>query len=160
MNDDQRQAVGLKVGISNYVATAALAVLAGSLALFTYISQSFKPPVSFFVLMGLTAGMLVTAIFVGGLGADETVAEAASGTWRNQSIWQFEAQAGLTLLALLLLIAATAVGASSPTQSTAAERRVQRVEQRATRLSDRVLELQRQQRELQRRLRSLQRSNR
>ena len=45
-NDDQRQAAVLKAGTSNYVGTATLAVLAGGVALFTYIQQNFKVSVS------------------------------------------------------------------------------------------------------------------
>lgn len=160
MNDDQRQAATLKVGISNYVATAALAVLAGGLGLFTYISQSFNPPASFYVLMGLTAAVLVSSIFLGGHGADDTVSKVAQDTWRNEPIWQFNLQAMLTLMALVLLISATAVGATSPKESNSTERRFERIERHVTRLSDRVLRLQSEQKRVQRRIRRMQRSTR
>jgi hypothetical protein len=114
VNDDQRLAASSKVGISNYVATAALAVLAGAGVLFTYISQNFNPPWTFYLFMGLTAVAVVASIYLGGDGSDATVAEIANGTWDNsRGLWQYDWQAILTLFALLSLIAGTAVGASS-----------------------------------------------
>jgi hypothetical protein len=113
MTDDERVAVGLKVGISNYVATAALAVLAGALALYTYIAQNFSPSWFFYASMGAGALCLVTSIFAGGIGADFSVAEAAGGRWANPVVGAFNWQAGLTLLALLLIVGATAVGTTS-----------------------------------------------
>ena len=113
LTDDQRQAASMKVGISTYVATAALGVLAGALGLFTYISQTSAPPWTFYGLMLLTAAMLVISIVLGGDGQDKTVALVARGTWTNNANWQFNVQAVLTVLALLFLTAATAVGATA-----------------------------------------------
>jgi len=113
MTDDQRVAVGLKVGISNYVATASLAVLAGSLALYTYIAQNFSPSWLFYVLIGLGSLALVASIFLGGMGTDFSVAKAATGEWDNPDMWQFDWQAVLTIVALVFVIAATARGTTS-----------------------------------------------
>jgi hypothetical protein len=127
MNEDQRQAGGLKIGISNYVATAALAVLAGAAGLFTYISQSFDPPWTFYGLMIVAALALVASIVIGGDGADATVASIAEGEWDNSKTWQFNAQSVLTLLGLVLVLAATAVGATS-TQRIGEPERLERLE--------------------------------
>ena len=77
LSDDQRQAAAIKAAISTYVATAALAVLAGALALFTYIGQVFAPPWTFYLLMGSAAVVLVASIVIGGDGQDLLVARVA-----------------------------------------------------------------------------------
>ena len=117
LSDDQRQAAAIKATISTYVATAALAILAGTVALFTYISQTFAPPWTFYLFMLLTAVTLVAAIVIGGDGQDLLVARVAKGTWTNESVWQFNAQAVLTLVALVFVIAGTAVGTTAGTSS-------------------------------------------
>jgi hypothetical protein len=95
------------------VATAALAVLAGTLALYTYIAQNFSPPWLFYAFMTAGAFSLVASIFIGGMGADLSVAQVARGVWDNSRLWQFESQACLTLLALPLIAIATAIGTTS-----------------------------------------------
>jgi hypothetical protein len=113
MDENTRLAASLKVGISNYVASASLAVLAGALALYTYITQNFSPPWTFYAFM-LAAGLaLVASIYVGGDGADLTVARVAKDEWTNQATWQFPTQALLTLVALVLVILGTAIGAKA-----------------------------------------------
>ena len=153
MNEDQRLAAGLKVGISNHVASAALAVLGGGLGLFTYISQSFAPPSSFYALMGAAAAMLVASIWAGGDGAARTVSAIAGGSWSDKSLPQFNWQALLTLLALIVLIVATAIGVSSAKVSAGTDRRVERVEKQLTTLSSTVTDLRRGQTQLRQRLR-------
>jgi hypothetical protein len=113
MNDSERQAAAIKASISTYVATAALAVLAGALALFTWISQTFVPPWTFYGCMAVAVVFLVIAIFVGGLGQDWLVNEVAHDRWNNPPTWQFNWQSGLTLVALCFVTAATAIGATS-----------------------------------------------
>jgi hypothetical protein len=138
MTDNERVAAGIKVGISNYVASASLAVLAGALALYTYLSQNFEPPWSFQALMITAALALVASIALGGDGADATVAKVASDAWHNDSTWQFNWQAILTLLALLLLIAATAVGATAPRATDEPPRELSRIAAELRRLADHV----------------------
>lgn len=87
MNENQRQAAAIKASIGTYVATAALAALAGALALFTWISQTFAPPWTFYLFMVLTAGALVASIYVGGRGQDWLVNEVAHDRWTNLPTW-------------------------------------------------------------------------
>lgn len=159
MDEDKRQAAGLKVGISNYVATAALAVLAGALGLFTYVAQGFSPPWTFYALMASVALMLVLSIAIGGLGADRTVASIAEGTWSPETrTREFSRQASLTLLALILLVVATAVGTASPKATSAVDQRLERIEQRLGRLSDAVGKLERAEALVDQRLRRVERA--
>jgi hypothetical protein len=51
--DDERQAALMKTSISNYVGTATLAMIAGGVALFTYIQQNFKASAGFYVLVAI-----------------------------------------------------------------------------------------------------------
>src|SRR4029077_12385022 len=124
MDENQRAAASMKVGISNYVGSAALAVLAVAAGLFTYISQMFQPPFSFYLLMVLAAGCLVFSLILGGGGADEVTGKVAPGTWSNQSTSQFNLQSIMTLLGLVLLLAATAVGATARTQASVSQQQL------------------------------------
>lgn len=113
-NENERQAAILKVGISNYVGTATLAVLAGGVALFTYIQQNFKVSGVFYGFTAAAAVLLIASFFVGGRGAAKTANELAKGTWRaSTKITAFNWQAILTLAGTLALIIATAVGTGS-----------------------------------------------
>jgi hypothetical protein len=121
-NNDERQAAVIKVGISNYVGTATLAVLAGGVALFTYIQQNFKSSGVFYGFTAAAAFLLITSFVVGGKGAAEMANELAEGRWKkdteiiaffNWKIMAFDWQAILTLLGTLALIIATVVGTSS-----------------------------------------------
>ena len=118
MNESQRQAAAIKASISAYVATATLGVLAGALALFTWISQTFVPPTSFYVFMGLAVLLLVASIVVGGDGQDALVAKVANDKWENEPIDQFSYQSFLTLFALIFVVVATVFGATSSRSST------------------------------------------
>ncbi len=113
-SENERQAAILKVGISNYVGTATLAVLAGGVALFTYIQQNFKVSGVFYGFTAAAAVLLIASFFVGGRGAAKTANELAKGTWKtNTKINAFNWQAIFTLVGTLALIMATAVGTSS-----------------------------------------------
>src|SRR5690242_17146858 len=97
LKENQIQAAVVKVGISNYVGTAALAVLAGAVALFTFIKQNYDPSVAFYVAFALAVLALVIGIFLGGQGANATAYYLAEGTWKNTPLAEFNWQAILTL---------------------------------------------------------------
>jgi hypothetical protein len=110
-DDNGRQAAAIKVSISNYVGTAALAMLAGAVALFTYIQQNFNPSVLFYVLILLSVIALVAGIVAGGKGADSTADEVAKGTWNQDTTTPaYNVQSILTLAGLVLVLAAAGVG--------------------------------------------------
>jgi amino acid transporter len=119
MADNLVQAGVLKVGLSNYVATAALAVLAGAVALFSFVQQNYNPTTSFYVVFILAIGALVLSIIVGGRGAAGIVNGIAAGTWNNSRTGIFNAQAILTLAGLCLVLGATWLGTTSPEHRTA-----------------------------------------
>src|SRR6266699_509715 len=80
--EDERQAALMKTSISSYVGTATLAVLAGGVALFTYIQQNFKASAIFYVLVAVTLATLVLSFILGGRGTN-TTAETLAGTGRR-----------------------------------------------------------------------------
>jgi hypothetical protein len=130
LSDGKLQAASMKVGISNYVASAALAVIGGAAALYTYISQTFDPPDAFWILMLAGLVSLVVSIFVGGLGADDATHAVATGNWTtNTSGNRFNYQSMLTLLGLILVLLATWIGASSDRRGSSVEDRLDKVEQ-------------------------------
>lgn len=156
MTEEERQAATLKVGISNYVGSAALAIIAGGIALYTYISQTFDVALGFDVLMFVALGALVIAIFLGGLGSDQLSAHLAAGTWTKDTRGQlYNFQALLTLLGLLLVLIASIIGVSAEQRSQSTDRRLDRLTGDIARLevqlrnqSATVEELQRQVRQL------------
>jgi hypothetical protein len=113
-NENERQAAVLKAGISNYVGTATLAVLAGGVALFTYVQQNFEVSGFFYGFTATAAALLIASFVAGGKGANTTADNLAKGTWNaGTNTPAFNIQAILTLLGTVALIVATAVGTSS-----------------------------------------------
>jgi hypothetical protein len=110
-DENERQAALIKTSISSYVGTATLAVLAGAVALFTYIQQSLKPSIVFYFLILIAVIALIVSFILGGKGANATAKSLADGTWTKDSKTSaFNWQAVLTLVGVVFLIAATAVG--------------------------------------------------
>jgi hypothetical protein len=110
-DDDERQAALIKTSISSYVGTATIALIAGGVVLFTYIQQNFRPSYWFYGLMLVATGALVMSFIFGGRGANATAIELASGEWtKDTKTKAFNLQALLTLVGLIVLIVAAAVG--------------------------------------------------
>ena len=127
-SEDERQAASIQVAISNYVATASLAVLAGSVVLFTYVSQTFAPPWTFFAAITAGAVLLVASVFLGGRGSAEVAKEVGRGEWDSQRrIGEYNLQAALTLLGLVCVLVAAVVGTTAARRSSDLEQRVDRL---------------------------------
>jgi uncharacterized membrane protein len=113
-DENERQAAALKASISSYVGTATLAVLAGGVALFTYVQQNFNVSDLFYTFTIVAAIALVASFIAGGKGANSTAEQLAAGTWtKNTKTRAFNWQALLTLAGTVALVVATAVGTSS-----------------------------------------------
>jgi hypothetical protein len=125
MDENERQAAPIKVTISNYVATAALGVIAGGAVLYTYVSQTFVVPTGFHVLMLTAVAVLVSSIVLGGIGSDTIADQIAHGDWtKDTHLRSFNCQAILTLCGLLLVLAATVVGVGSDRRETSVDNRL------------------------------------
>jgi hypothetical protein len=112
-DENFRQAAIVKVGISNYVGTATLAVLAGGVALFTYFQQNFNVSDFFYGSAVAAAVLLVASLFLGGKGASSMADKLARGTWRGEKTRAFNWQAILALAGTVALVIATVAGTSS-----------------------------------------------
>jgi len=113
-NENERQAATMKVGISTYVATATLALLAGTLGIFGYVKQNFQSGGVFQGLVVTAIAILVLSIILGGRGANQTAEMVASGSWvSGTSNGNFNGQAISTVVGLLLVIVAAFVGINS-----------------------------------------------
>lgn len=119
-NEDERQAALIKTNISTYVGTATLAVIAGSVALFTYIQQNFSLSAFFYVFMAISVFASILSFIMGGRGANETAKTLAAGTWnKDTKTAAFNRQAILTLIGIIFLTIATVIGTTSPVRSMA-----------------------------------------
>jgi hypothetical protein len=113
-NENERQGATLKVGISNYVGTASLALIAGAVVLFTYIQQFYRLSWVFYLFMMLALAALVVSFIFGGWGSNSTAKAVANGTWSGGTqTTDFNLQAILTLVGLLLLLVAAGLGLTS-----------------------------------------------
>jgi hypothetical protein len=113
-SENERQAAVLKAGISTYVGTATLAVLAGGVALFTYVQQNFNVSGVFYGFTATAGVLLILSFMAGGKGANTTAEKLANGTWKKGTETpEFNLQAVLTLLGTVALVVATVVGTSS-----------------------------------------------
>jgi hypothetical protein len=111
--ENERQGAAIKVSISSYVGTATLALIAGGVALYTYIQQNFKPNAAFYVFILVSVIALVLSFVFGGRGADSTAYQVAKGSWtKDTKTWEFNWQAILTLVGLIFLIGAALLGAT------------------------------------------------
>ncbi|HET7418462.1 MAG TPA: hypothetical protein VFJ61_12640 [Solirubrobacterales bacterium] len=128
LTEDRREAAILQASLSNYVATAALAVLVGAAGMFTYVSQNFDPHWIFYVLIAGSAVALVASVFIGGKGTGIVIDQIATRTWTpGKRNGRYGTQATFTLIGLGLLLVATAVGVTAPHQQSTLERRVDRL---------------------------------
>lgn len=138
---NERQAATIWVGISNYVGTAALAVLAAALALFTYLSQNFDVGVAFYIFISASAVLLVLSLAVGGWVSDEVASTVSKGTfpkseWNGQAPGGFSVQTVLTLLGLIALLVAVAIGATSRKQASDTQRQLTELTRSVAKLDD------------------------
>lgn len=85
LSESVRQAATIKDAISTYVATAALAVMAGALVIYTYVSSSFQESWLFHALIFIGLVRLVLSIFIGGRASGEVTDAVAVDIW-NPSI--------------------------------------------------------------------------
>lgn len=137
--ENKRQAGAISASISTYVATAALAVLAGAVALFTYVTQNYVAEDWFYGLLAAGVAALVVAIFLGGKGSAAVAQAVGSGDYEPGTTSDFfSCQAGLTLIGLLLILAATAVGVTDARQTSAVAREVEALKTRVSRLEERT----------------------
>jgi|SRR5690349_23075727 len=133
------QAASMQSSISSYVATAALAVLAGAVALFTYASQTFRLHRGFYWLMGAGLVFLVASLVFGGAGSAIVAKKVNDGTWNSSTkVSEYNSQAWFSLIGLLLILVGTGVGLASPPQSSDTDTRIHRLSREVSTLKQEV----------------------
>jgi len=109
------QAASIKVGISNYVGSATLAVIGGAIAVFTYVQANFSVTREFYVLFGAAVASSVLSLIVGGRAANTTAQAVAGKSWNDATSKSgYNFQAISSLLGLGLLVVATLIGTTAP----------------------------------------------
>jgi hypothetical protein len=127
--EDVRQSANISVAISNYVATAALGVLAGSVVLFTYVSGAFALEAGFYLLIGAGVVSLVASIFVGGRGSAAVAKAVGRAEYHpNKKSQLYNWQAILTLLGLVLVLISAVAGVTVARLHSDADRRLAALE--------------------------------
>jgi amino acid transporter len=115
LDDDKRQAASAVATLSASVATAALAAVAGLIALFTYLSQNFKVDACFYVAVAGAGLCFVLSFVCSGLGTKELAEKVAAGTWKVEDrIWPFNFQTWLAVAGIVLIAAATVIAVKAP----------------------------------------------
>jgi chromate transport protein ChrA len=113
-DDNERQAASLRVGISNYVGSASLAVLAGLVALFTYYQQNFRLMVAFYVFMGIATVAIVASMLFGGWGSADVARKVANSQYsKTTTTGAFNTQAILALACVIAAVVAVVCGGLS-----------------------------------------------
>ncbi|MDX6633971.1 MAG: hypothetical protein QOF06_174 [Solirubrobacterales bacterium] len=129
LSDQEMQAASIQVSISTHVASATLGALAGAIALFTYLSQTYDLTAGFYGFLALAGAAFVLSLVIGASGSSKVARLLITGTWTATSkIPMFSAQAFLALVGLVLLLIATAVALGSPQHESSLETRVQHLE--------------------------------
>ena len=104
-DEDRRQAATIYTSISTYVATAALGVLAGAIALLTYFSQQYHNLEASYVAIAVAVAVLVASLVAGGYGVNKVAKEGATGSWGIQARnGAFNTQAICALVGTLLVV--------------------------------------------------------
>lgn len=121
-DEDRRQAATIYTSISTYVATAALGVLAGAIALLTYFSQQYHNLEASYVAIAVAVAVLVASLVAGGYGVNKVAKEGATGSWGIQArngAFNTQAICALvgTLLVVLSVVLALAVGEANSSES-------------------------------------------
>jgi hypothetical protein len=115
LGPEELEAASIKVGISNYVGSATLAVIGGAIAVFTYVQANFSVTPQFYWLFGAAVASSVLSLIVGGRAANTTAEAVATKSWKNatsKSMYNFQAIS--SLLGLGLLVVATLIGTTAP----------------------------------------------
>ena len=113
VSDDTRQYASLLISISNYVGTATLAILAGLVAIFTFVEQTSKPHWYFYLVVVLGVFCLVWSFIDGGRASSSVAKAVGDKTWQANSKpnqGSFDRQATTTLMGLILVLAAATIG--------------------------------------------------
>jgi hypothetical protein len=112
--EDRRQAASMAVGISSAVTSASLTLLGVLAVIVTFTADKYSHLFIFYVLIGVSAMLLICAIIAGVQGTAEILREGASGVWKTKTEKRlFDRQALLAGLALVAVAAAVPVGLSS-----------------------------------------------
>jgi hypothetical protein len=163
LSESVRQAATMKVGISTYVATAALAVMAGTLVIYTFVTASFQESWLFHALIFLGLLLLVLSIVLGGMASGQITDAIADDNWDPSSTKEgplggrFSQQAMLTVVGLVVVTVATIIGVGSASEMSRTDERIDDLVGDVHILQDKVEATQRQAERLAREVQRLQR---
>jgi hypothetical protein len=122
---DPLAAANLLAGIGSTLITLALGVLAGEIALFTYLSQNYQVGTWFYIVSGVAAFCLIMSMISGGAGIAKTANHVANSDWSTSTPnnkFNYQAYWGVGGLGLIVVAFVIAVNARpTPTPGTQTE---------------------------------------
>jgi predicted lysophospholipase L1 biosynthesis ABC-type transport system permease subunit len=131
LNDDQRQAASIIPAISSNIGTASLGALAGLIALYTYLAQTYKLDALFYGAAVLAAVCLIGSLVLGGWGTKKLVEKVAGGGWKvSDGIFAYRLQTGTAVAGLVLIGLATVIAVKAPHLIDKTAQDVQRLDER------------------------------
>lgn len=112
--EDERAAVGFSITLSGQLIAASMAVLAAEGAFVWYALGSRLPGTWFIISAALTASLVAASIFQAGRGITKARNAGFRGAWNlNEGRWEFNSQAILLFVALLMLAITFSLSGSS-----------------------------------------------
>lgn len=113
-DDDKRAAVGIQASLSNSLITAALAVLGAQAAIVTFVLDRRVNLTLFYLWAGIGTLALITSMLCGGKGIASAYKSGFSGSWRETSKGQFQAQTWLALFGVVAVGISVFCGDAKP----------------------------------------------
>src|SRR5262249_28605564 len=109
--EDMRTAVQIKVGLSSYLTSGALAVLGAEAVIVTFVLDKREHLLWFYVAGAAGFAMLVYSMVLGSKGIAEAYKDGFQGNWKlDSSKGQFNRQAICALLGVVFVFASVLAG--------------------------------------------------
>lgn len=109
--ENQKEAINIGITLSTQLIASALTMITVVAAIIVFIVEKREVTATFYVITFLSFASFVTSIFFGGKGINAIREQGFNGSWSlNVSKRFFNAQAGLSLLGLLLILLSAFIG--------------------------------------------------
>jgi hypothetical protein len=113
------------VGLSGTVTTITLGLVAGSVAIYTFVLDRYDVPSTFWPVGVAAIGCLGASAYYGGRGVSEIASNGKKGEWPTTTTGRaFAKQTGLALLGAVLLLVGITLGTTAERRSSGSDRAI------------------------------------